>query len=137
MSDKMHLEIITPEKVLLETDVDWVTIPGSEGEMGVLPEHLPLASSLASGWLKYSLDGNVHSVAVHYGFVQVEGSRVTVLSEMAEPAEKIDSSRARDAEQRARQKLEDLLAKQQEEEAMLSKYEAKLHRAMVRQQSGN
>ena len=135
MSDRIHLEIITPEKVLLETDVDWVTLPGSEGELGVLPEHLPLSSSLASGWLRYSVDDKVSRVAVHYGFLQVEGSRVTVLSEMAETSEHIDANRAQDAERRAREKLEELLAKQNEEEIMLAKYESKLHRAMVRQQS--
>jgi len=136
MADQLHLEIITPERVVLETDVDWVTVPGIQGELGVLTEHVPLVTSMNSGVLEYSAAGKVASVAVHYGYAQVQGDTVTVLSEMAEPSDKIDSARAKDAESRARQTLDELLAKQADEEGRMAKYEAKLQRALTRQQVG-
>ena len=136
MADQLHLEIVTPERVVLETDVDWVTVPGSEGELGVLPEHVPLMTSLHSGVLEYASGGKVSTVAVHYGYAQVQGSRVTVLSEMAEPADEIDKTRAQDAERRAREFLESMVNKQNEEEDRLNKIEAKLKRALIRQQAG-
>lgn len=136
MAEKLHLEIITPIKTVLEADADWVTVPGSEGELGVLPEHVPVVSTLDSGILQFQGDGALGRVAVHYGYVQVQGSHVTVLSEMAERAQDIDMARARDAEQRARQALQELIGKQNEEEHRIAKYEAKLKRAIVRQSLG-
>lgn len=136
MADQLHLEIVTPQQIVLETDVDWVTVPGGEGEFGVLPEHVPLVTTLDSGILQFEADGTVNRVAVHYGYAQVLGSTVTVLSEMAERAEDIDLARARDAESRARQTLQELIAKQDEEENRLQKYECKLQRAIVRQSLG-
>jgi F-type H+-transporting ATPase subunit epsilon len=132
MADQLHLEIITPAKTVLETDADWVTVPGSEGELGVLPEHVPVVSTLDSGLLKFGSESGTTLVAVHYGYVQVQGLTVTVLSDMAERAEEIDLSRAKDAEQRARQALQEMIAQQKEEEHRIRKNEAKLKRATVR-----
>ena len=136
MADKLHLEIVTPQEILLETEADWVTVPGAEGEFGVLPEHVPLVATLDSGILQFQSDGTVSRVAVHYGYAQVRGATVTVLSEMAERPENIDLARARDAEGRARQTLQELAARQDEEESRLKKFQCKLERALVRQSLG-
>ena len=130
---RLELEIVTPEQMVLQTGADWVTVPGSEGELGILPQHVPLMTSLDSGILHYSADGTVKRVAVHYGYAQVQGSTVTVLAQMAEESNGIDLGRAKDAERKARERLAELTAAQNGEEDRRAKYEAKLKRALVRQ----
>lgn len=136
MAEQLTLEVITPNQTLLHTTVDWVTLPGSEGELGILPQHVPLVTNLDSGILRFEAEGRTSLLAVHYGYAQVQGSTVTVLSEMAERAEEIDLSRAKEAEQRARQTLQELIGKQNDEEQRVQKFEAKLKRAIVRQTLG-
>ena len=136
MAEQLQLEIVTPSQMVLETSAEWVTVPGSEGELGILPEHVPLVTSLDSGILQFSSDGAVKRVAVHYGYAQVEGTTVTVLAQMAEDAEAIDLGRAQQAERRAREKLAEISSAQNEEENRMEKFEAKLKRAIVRQSLG-
>jgi F-type H+-transporting ATPase subunit epsilon len=136
MADQLHLEIVTPQRRILQTSAEWVTIPGIEGEIGVLPEHVPLVTSVESGILSYSDGGSVRRVAVHHGYAQVQGNHITVLPEVAETGAEIDMDRARRAEQRAREELERIQREQNEEDRM-KKYEAKLKRSMVRQQLGD
>ncbi len=136
MAEQLTLEIITPIQTLLQTTVDWVTLPGSEGELGILPSHVPVVTTLDSGILQFEAEGRTNRVAVHYGYAQVQGSTVTVLSEMAEQAGDVDLSRAQDAEQRARRELQELVGKQNGEEQRVQKFEGKLKRAMVRQALG-
>ena len=133
MAEQLQLEIVTPGQMVLETGADWVTVPGSEGELGILPEHVPLVTALESGVLQLAADGQVMRIAVHYGYAQVQGTTVTVLAQMAEQANGIDLGRAKDAERRAREKLAELDGARQEEEDRVQKYEAKLKRALVRQ----
>ena len=133
MAEQLQLEIVTPEQMVLETVADWVTVPGSEGELGILPEHVPLVTALESGVLQFAADGQVKRIAVHYGYAQVQGTTVTVLAQMAEQANGIDLSRAKDAERRAREKLAELTSAQNDEEVRMQQYEAKLKRALVRQ----
>ncbi|HKI98643.1 MAG TPA: F0F1 ATP synthase subunit epsilon [bacterium] len=135
MADLLTLEVLTPQKRVLSLETPWVTLPGTMGEMGVLPEHIPLVTTVDTGILQYEQDGQRKRAAVHYGYAQVQGDRVTVLSEMVELAEQIDRDRAQTAEQRAREKLRELIAQQEDERARLDKYEAKLKRAMVRQRA--
>ncbi len=134
---QLELEIVTPGQMVLQADADWVTIPGTEGELGVLPEHVPLVTALDTGVLQFASQGSVKRVAVHYGYAQVQGSTVTVLAQMAEEVAAIDLDRARDAERRAREKLQELLAAQTEEDGRVEKYEAKLKRALVRLSLGD
>lgn len=136
MAAPLQLEIVTPGQMVLETSAEWVTVPGSEGELGILPEHVPLVTALDSGLLQFSAEGAVKRVAVHYGYAQIQGTTVTVLAQMAEDAEGIDLERAQQAERRAREKLAELTAAQNEEENRTEKYEAKLKRALVRQSLG-
>ena len=135
MALHLHLEVITANKQLLDTEVDWVSIPGTEGELGVLPEHVPVVTTLDSGLLRYSAGGKETAIAVHYGYAQLASDRVTVLPDMAETGANIDIPRAKRAEQRAREELQ-RLQREQDEYNRLRIYESKLKRAMVRQSLG-
>jgi F-type H+-transporting ATPase subunit epsilon len=136
MADLLTLEILTPQKRVLTAETPFVTVPGTMGELGILPEHIPLVTTVESGILSYEEDGQRKRAAVHYGYAQVEGDKVIVLSKMVEQDGEIDTERARDAEKRAREKLAELIAAQNEEMHDMNKYEAKLKRALVRQSLG-
>ena len=101
-----RLEIVTPERKVYSEDVDFVVVPGSEGEMGFLPGHSPLASSLKIGVLRVTKDGGKPlRIAITGGFVEVMDSRVTVLTSAAEREDEVDKKRAEAAKQRAEQRL--------------------------------
>ena len=133
---QLHLRIITPQREVLAADTPYVVLPGTMGELGILPQHVPVVTTLESGVLKLSREGKEVGVAVHYGYAQVNGDKVTVLAEMAETADDIDVARAKNAEQRAREQLKKLISEQQLEEYRMKKYESKLKRAMIRQSLG-
>src|SRR5438105_1367333 len=93
---KLRLEIITPERILLQQDVDEVQIPTMNGEIGILPSHTPLISQLAlSGLLKYRGDGRQGQAVVGQGFVEVIADKVTVLASLAELPRDISIEEAR------------------------------------------
>ena len=102
---KIRLEIVTPDRLLLSEEVEEVTIPGSEGYLGILPGHLPLLTTLGVGVLSYHQGGKKHSFAVSGGFAEVLGDRVIVLAETVERPEEIDVQRAQEAKQKAEQLL--------------------------------
>ena len=133
MADRISLEIITPERQVFAAEVDWVTLPGSDGEMTILPEHVPIVTSLDSGVLFYDQDGQVNRMAVHYGYAQLQGNTLTVLPNLVERPEEIDLDRAREAEQRARAALQELAGKGDADGDKLKKNEGKLRRALNRQ----
>ena len=133
MDDRILLEILTPERQVFAAEVDWVTLPGSDGEMTILPEHVPIVTSLDSGVLFYDQDGQVSRMAVHYGYAQLQGNTLTVLPNLVERAEEIDLDRAREAEQRARAALQELAGKGDADGDKLKKNEGKLRRALNRQ----
>jgi F-type H+-transporting ATPase subunit epsilon len=102
MADTIHLEIVTPEKMALETDVDSVQIPGLDGELGILPGHTPLISQLKpAGLLTYVQNGTTSQLVISEGFVEVMPNRVKVLAEWAERPDEIDVKRAIEAKERA------------------------------------
>lgn len=136
MSEHLILEILTPEKRVLTTETPFVTLPGTLGELGILPHHIPLMTTVESGVLSYESEGRRKQAAVHYGYARVEANKVTVLSEMVELADEVDLERAHGAEQRAREALAKLVSQQDAEEGRLKKYEAKIGRALVRQRLG-
>ena len=107
---KIRLEVVTPERLMLSEEVDEVTIPGSEGYLGILPGHLPLLTMLGVGVLKYRQQATTHHFAVSGGFAEVLGDRVIVLAETVERPQEIDVERARASKQKA-EKL--LMSKQQ------------------------
>lgn len=106
MSEKtQRLEIVTPQKKVFSEDVRFVVAPGIEGELGILPDHAPLISALNIGVLRIQQDGKNFKVVVNGGFMEVRGSRVTVLANSAERAEDINVDRVEAAKQRAEQRL--------------------------------
>jgi F-type H+-transporting ATPase subunit epsilon len=107
MADRLHLEIVTPTRRVVEVEVDEVRLPGALGEMGVLPGHIPLLTSLAAGPLTYFDGSTVVKYAVQGGFAEVLPDRVTVLATVAEAPADIDVDAARQNLQVAQEKLKD------------------------------
>ena len=100
------LEIVTPERLAYSDEVDSVVLPGSEGEMGVLPHHAPLVSTLGVGELRIRKGGSEESFAIVGGFVQVRPDRVVVMAETADMASEIDLEKAQEARREAERALE-------------------------------
>lgn len=132
MADQLTLEILTPQKRVLSTETPFVTFPGSEGELGILPQHIPLVTTLGSGVLAYEENGQRKTAAIHYGYAQVALDKVTLLSQMVELSDDIDRDRAHNAEKKAREKLGSASHKEQGSDTN-DKLEAKLRRALARQ----
>ncbi|MFO7984398.1 MAG: F0F1 ATP synthase subunit epsilon [Desulfatiglandaceae bacterium] len=102
---KLQLEVVTPEKVMVSQEVDIVVAPGSMGEFGILAGHIPFLSGLNPGEMRYSTGSETERFAVAGGFVEVSENRVSVLVDAAEKAAEIDLARAREAKQRAEERL--------------------------------
>ncbi len=105
MAERLQLDVITPERRLLSEQVDAVTVPGANGELGILPGHTPLISQLQTGVLSYTQGGAVRRLLVSGGFVEVNADRVSVLADLAEQPEEIDAARARTERDDAERKL--------------------------------
>jgi F-type H+-transporting ATPase subunit epsilon len=91
----LKLEIVTPEKRVLDAEVDSVTVPTASGEAGILPQHAPLVSALKPGVIAYSIKGTTDRIAVSGGFVEVNNDKVAVLVDTAEARDEIDALSAR------------------------------------------
>jgi F-type H+-transporting ATPase subunit epsilon len=102
----LQLEIVTPEKLAYSDEVDAVVLPGSEGELGVLPHHAPLISTLGAGELRLRKAGREESFAIVGGFLQVLPDKVVVMAETADMASEIDLEKAQEARRQAEQALE-------------------------------
>jgi len=136
MANQLQLEVITPYRTILNEEVDAVTLPGIEGEIGVLPEHIPILTIVDSGILSFSANNKKQSIAVHWGYAQVEGNNVRVLVEQAETAIEINLERAKQAEKKAKDYLvtdKANITDLQDEEKRQQKFESKLKRSIVRQ----
>jgi F-type H+-transporting ATPase subunit epsilon len=105
MSDTFQLEIVTPEKKVVDTSATEVQIPGKNGYLGVLPGHAPLITELAVGEISYHAGAEEQRLAVAWGFAEVLPDKVTILAETAERPSEIDVERARKAKERAEQRL--------------------------------
>jgi F-type H+-transporting ATPase subunit epsilon len=104
--ESIELIIVTPERQLLRESVVEVTLPGADGQLGVLPGHAPLITELGIGELNYrAKSGGDGTMAIISGFAEVLGDRVTVLAKTAERPEEIDLKRAEEAKKRAEQRL--------------------------------
>lgn len=108
----LKLEIVTPESKIYSEDVDMVTLPGSEGEMGVYPRHVPLLTALMPGELRVMKDGRETSMAVGEGFVEITADAVSVLTDMALESEQIDEAAAEAAVERAKAAMKEDLGKE-------------------------
>ena len=113
----LKLEIVTPEAKVYSEDVDMVTLPGVEGEMGIYPMHIPLMTQLAGGEVVVRKGGQDFFLAVGEGFVEVTGERVSILTDMAIRAENIDEAKAEEARRRAEARLAEKI--DSEESAMV------------------
>jgi F-type H+-transporting ATPase subunit epsilon len=100
------LEIVTPERLAYSDMVDSVQLPGSQGELGVLPHHAPLISTLGVGELRIRKGGTEESFAIVGGFLQVRPDRVVVMAETADMASEIDLEKAQEARREAERALE-------------------------------
>jgi len=125
----LQLDIVTPEKLAFSDEVDAVVLPGSEGELGVLPHHAPLVSTLGLGELRIRKGGAEESFAIAGGFLQVLPDRVVVLAETADMASEIDLEKA----QEARREAEKALESGYHEGADLSTARAALQTALLRE----
>lgn len=101
----LKLEIVTPERKVVDAEVESVTIPTASGEAGIMSAHAPLISALKPGILSYSLKGNVEKLAVSTGFVEVSNDLVSVLTDFAESAEDIDTAAAKTDRDEAEKEL--------------------------------
>ena len=128
MADELKLEIVTPEQMTFRGVVEEVTIPGTEGQFGVLKGHAALLSSVDIGELSFTQDHKKTYYAVNTGYAEVTGSKVTVLVETAERFDLIDRERAK----RAREQAEEKLAKLSREDVEFEKARLALLRAITR-----
>jgi len=101
----LQLQIVSADRLLVNEQVDEVEIPGSEGYLGVLPGHTPLLATLQVGELWYRQGQEKHYLAIAFGFVEVQPDGVTILAQIAEPAQEIDLARAEAARKRAEERL--------------------------------
>ena len=130
LEGKLQLQLVTPYKRVLSQEVEEVTAPGSVGELGILPGHTPLLTTLKVGELVYRQGSETFHVAVNWGYVEVEDDTVTVLVETAEPADQIDLERAKAALSRAEEALKTLSPEDKKFKTM----ECALERALIRVQ---
>ena len=124
----LTLEIVTPERLAYSDEVDAVTLPGVEGELGVLPHHAPLVSMLGVGELRIRKGGVEESFAIVGGFLQVRPDKVVVMAETADMASEIDLEKA----QEARREAEQALQSGYHEGADLAAARAQLQQALLR-----
>jgi F-type H+-transporting ATPase subunit epsilon len=109
MANTLKLEIVTPDAKVYSEDVEMVTLPGSEGEMGIYPQHVPLMTQIIPGEIIARKMGQDFFLAIGEGFVEITGDRVSILSDMAIRAENIDEAKAEEARQRAEARLAEKL----------------------------
>ena len=124
----LELEIVTPERLAFSDTVDSVVVPGIEGELGILPHHAPLLSTLGVGELRIRKGGSEESFAIVGGFVQVRPDKVVVMAETADLSSEIDLERAQEARREAERALETGYT----EGADLSAARAALQQALMR-----
>jgi len=105
----MRLDIVTPEKLAFSDEIDSVVVPGGEGELGILPSHAPIVSTLQPGELRYLKAGKETSLAIGTGVVEVSHDRVSVLTDMALGAEEVDESAVEKAIEAAKKAMSEKL----------------------------
>ncbi len=125
---KIQLDIVTAERQLVSEQVDYVSAPGVDGVMGILPRHAPLLTALVPGELRYKKDNEEYAFAIGGGFMEVRPDHITVLADTAEEAEEIDEVRA----EQARKRAQELLKETPHADVEAARIEQSLRRAEVR-----
>src|SRR5216110_1995869 len=125
----LKLEIVTPEEKIYSEDVDMVTLPGAEGELGIYPQHVPVLTTLKPGELRVFKDGRETSLAVGDGFAEITGDAISVLTDMAVESAAIDEAAAEAAIARAQAAMKEDHGKEEVAaiQASLQKALAQLH----------
>ncbi len=123
----IRLDIVTAERAVYSEDVEMVIAPGVQGQLGILPRHTPLMTTLQAGELRIKKDGQEVSLAISGGFLEVRPDKVVVLADSAERADEIDVSRAEEARSRAQERLNE-----QGKGVDEARTEASLGRSLVR-----
>jgi F-type H+-transporting ATPase subunit epsilon len=113
MFNTLKLEIVTPDATVYSEDVEMVTLPGVEGQMGIYPQHVRLMTQLVPGELIVQKGGHDSFLAVGEGLVEITNERVAIVTDMAVPAENIDEAKAEEARQRAAARLREKLSSQE------------------------
>ena len=109
MAATIKLEIVTPEARTFSEDVEMVTVPAAEGEMGIYPQHIPVLTQVVAGEVIARKDGKDQLLAIGEGFMEVTGDRVSIMTDMAILAENIDEAKAEEARRRAEARLAEKL----------------------------
>ena len=127
MPDSFQLEIVSPERLVVQESAQEIQIPGRNGYLGVLPGHAPLITELGAGELSYRSGAQTHRFSLAWGFAEVLPDRVTVLAETVERADEIDIPRAQQSLHQAEQSLQSAQTEEEVERAT-----AKIRRAEAR-----
>jgi F-type H+-transporting ATPase subunit epsilon len=106
MAETIQIEVVTPERLVVNDTAEYIEIPGLTGYIGVLPGHAPLITELAVGEISYRSGTETKRLAVAWGFAEVLQNKVTILAETAEKAEEIDTARAEAARKKAEAELQ-------------------------------
>ncbi len=110
MASTLKLEIVTPDGAVYSEDVEMVTLPGVEGQMGIYPHHVPLMTQMVPGEITVRKDGSDYFLAIGEGLIEITGQHVAILTDMAIAAEHIDEAKAEEARQRAEARLREKLS---------------------------
>ena len=129
MAETLKLEIVTPDGTVYSEDVEMVTLPGVEGQMGIYPRHVPLMSQMVPGEIQVRKEGHDYFLAVGEGLIEITGSEVALLTDMAIAAEHIDEAKVEEARRRAEQRLQEKLSDEEvaSTNASLARSLAQLH----------
>ncbi len=123
MAERIQLDVITPERRLLSETVDAVTVPGMNGEIGILPGHTPLISQLQTGVLSYTQGTATRRLMVSGGFVEISDERVSVLADIAERPEEVDAARARQERELAEREMSSFAGSEEEMAQVRDRFE--------------
>ena len=129
MANILRLEIITPEAVVYSEDVDMVTLPGVEGQLGIYPQHIRLMTQMVPGEMIVHKDGHDDFLAVGEGLIEITGERVSIVTDMAIAVDKIDEAMVEEARQRAEARLREKISAEEvaSVNASLARSLAQLH----------
>ena len=110
MANTLKLEIVTPDGTVYSEDVDMVTLPGVEGQMGVYPQHVPLMTQMVPGEVVVRKSARDYSLAVGEGLIEIMADHVAILTDMAIAADHIDEAKVEEARRRAEERLREKLS---------------------------
>ena len=110
MASTLKLEIVTPEATVYSEDVEMVTLPGVVGQMGIYPQHVPLMTQMVPGEIIARKDGRETFIATGEGLIEITGSSVSILTDLAVAADRIDEAKAEEARRRAEARLREKLS---------------------------